>query len=432
MLVSPKQTCSDILSLIVQATWPWVFKHVLRCSRIADPIVRVAQCGQAHHHQGQLSGKAFLATGLAGFAVYLEIVPAADGETPTLFRVLLCAFQAIMVAVLLVNMVQAVEPMANSQKTPRERLNPWAVKYLDHNVFDKTWYLTLSVALVWGGVIAVVATLLPYDSESVGWTVAVVSMVVVGLSLSSTHPGMALLGAWGLVWLVPAGLALVFRSVFDVGFMLTNKLSLARRRMTREMGHHVTVNERNGEFSVRNTLILLPQVLPLTPLLVVSLPIRLLYFLVWFVHALMRVFLVVADLLLCPVSPFRLYPILSDYGSVAWRMGRLGMDLEHRAMTTLLDERVAGMKEEAAFLGERVRGGVIPSHPYSHLQAHPNQKPMRIPRLGCIAILAQQDEHEGEGRSLFVHPELVYGKTATEGSGGSHMPNSSIVRASVC
>lgn len=44
-------------------------------------------------------------------------------------------------------------------------------------------------------------------------------------------------------------------------------------------------------------------------------------------------------------EPLLVYAILSDFGSVAWRMGRLGMDLEPRAMTTLLDKRVAGMKK---------------------------------------------------------------------------------------
>lgn len=181
--------------------------------------------------------------------------------------------------------------------------------------------------------------------------------------------------------------------------------------------------------------------LPLIPLLLVSLPIRLLYFVVWFIHLLMRVFLVVADLLLYPVSPFRLYPILRDYGSVAWRMGRLGMDLEHRAMTTLLNKRVVGMKKKTGVLGRRVRNKAIPAHPYSHLhyQPQPNQKPVRVPRLGCIAILTQDDDDAEEERALFVQPGHIYrgieaegGRDTGSGSGPPDVSDVSVGRASIC
>ena len=396
--------------------------------------MRVAQCDQAHHHQGQLSGKAVLATGLAAFAVYLEVVPAADGETPTLFRVLLCAFQAAMVAVLLVNMVQAVEPMASSEKMPGRRLRPWAARYLDHDMFDKTHYLALSVTLVWGGVVAVAATQLPFGSEP-GWSVAITCLVVLGLSLATVSPGVALVGAWGVLWLVPAGLALVLRSVFDALLALTNKLSLAGRRMTREIDDHV------GGVEDRHACWVLLQLLPLLPLLVVSLPVRLLYFVVWLVHLWMAIFARIADLVLYPVSPFRLLPILGDYGSVAWRMGRLGMDIEQRAMTALLHERIAAMQEEE---GSLFRSGVIPPHPYSHLDypAYPNQRPVRVPRLGCIAILPQ-DEGEKRDRALFVNRDLVFRGVKAEGGGSSgtdmsgvngspNLPDSSAGPAAIC
>eukprot|EP00903_Cladosiphon_okamuranus_P008292 g7979.t1 len=394
-----------------EATWPWVFKHVLRCSRITDKIARVSRCRQAHYHQGQLSGKALLATGHAAFAVYLEIVPAADGETPILFRFLLCTFQAIMIAVLLVNMVQAVEPVAN-----RERLHPWVRPYLNHNVFDESRCLALSVMLAWGVVVAAVVTQLPYDSE-LGWSVAITCLVILGMSLASVNPGVALMSVLGISWLIPAGLALVFRSVFDAGLMLTNKLALARRRMTREIGHHVTVKERNACGILAEVLPLLLRVLPLIPLFVVSLPIRVLYFVMWFVHLWMSIFSRVADLMLCPISPFRLQPILGDYGSVAWRMGRHRMDIEQEPMTKLLREKVDEMKKDGLF-----HGGVIPHHPYSHLGckflAHPAPKPECVPpRLGCIAIVPR-DEHEHEQeRALFVNSDLVLRGMKAEGSG---------------
>lgn len=83
-----------------------------------------------------------------------------------------------MIAVLLVNMVQAVEPVANVEKIihlsfknlkplshcPVRELRPRARRYLDHTIFYKSRYFALSVALVWGGIVAVVATQLPYDS----------------------------------------------------------------------------------------------------------------------------------------------------------------------------------------------------------------------------------------------------------------------------
>ncbi|CAM9116254.1 unnamed protein product [Scytosiphon promiscuus] len=384
-----------VAGLNQEATWPWVFKQILRCARMKDPIIRVTQCRQVRHHQGQLSGQGFLAIGLAAFGVYLEVFPADDGETPILFRIFLNGFQGAMLAVLVVNMVQAVEPMALSEIRPKDRLKPWARRYLDDNVFDTKWYLTLLVGALWAGIIAVVVTHLQYDAD-LGWDVTIVCLVVLGLSLASVNPGMTLLCVWGLIWLIPVGLAFVFRSAFDTTLMLINKATLTWRRMANEVAAHV--KDAIEEFSVRGAFILVAQVLPLTPLFLVTLPIPLLYIFVWLIHLAMRVFLRVGDAVIFPVSDFRLHPILSDYGSVTWKMSRLSMDVEDRSMRAMLEARIAKlMTAPGSTFRERVEDGTMPSRPYWHLSKCSSN------RLGCIAIVMGAAK-EAASKSLLVSP----------------------------
>lgn len=338
-----------------------------------------------HNHVGQLSGQSFLAIGLAVFGVYLEVFPADDGDTPLLFRILLNVFLGGMMAVLVVNMVQAVEPMANLDLRPRDRLKPWARKYLENKVFDTVWYLTLLVTLVWAAVIAVTVLLLPYNtSENIAWSCFIACLVIATMSLVTVNPGMALLGAWGLVWLIPTGLAFVLRSSFDMMSMVINRVNLVSRRMAREVHAHVRTSMK-GAFSVRDILILLLQVLPLTPLLLIFLPIPMLYIFTWFLHTSLRLSLILGDAIIQPVSCFRLYPLLSDYGSVSWKLGRLSMDVEKTSMKTLLKRRVAKLMEEST-LGKRMDSGVWPAKPYEYLRK------VSSPRLGCIAVLTADDE----------------------------------------
>lgn len=147
----------------------------------------------------------------------------------------------------------------------------------------------------------------------------------------------------------------------------------------------------------------------------------------WFIHLPMSIFSWIADLLLRPISPFRLYPILGDYGSVAWRLGRLGMDIEQTAMRTLPQDEVVEMQKDGLF-----RSGVIPPEPYSHLDykypAYPNQKPDCVPpRLGCIAILPQDEHEKEEERAIFVNSDVIFRGMKAEGSsvtgGGNGPPN---------
>ena len=355
-----------------------MFKLILGCSRIKDPIVRVAQCRRVHHHQGQLSGQAVLAIGLAVFGVYLEVVPTEDGHTPILFRILLNGFQSLMVVVLIINMVQALEPMETSNLLPRDRLRKWAKVFLDDGLYDKVWYLTLIVGLVWAGVIAAVVTQLSYEDENLEWDVFTTCLVVMALSLCAVNPGMALLSLWGLIWLVPVGLSLVFRSTFDLMTILINRVNVSVRRMMREARCHLRESLK-GAFSVRDTLILLLQVLPITPLMLVFIPIPLLCLLAWLLHLCLRCFLRVADLLVLPISNFQIYGLLSDYGAVSWKMSRLTMDVEPSSMRTLLKRKV-GMLRKDGRLGERVETGVLPCTPYAQLN-HTS-----APRLGCIAV----------------------------------------------
>ncbi|CAM9465876.1 unnamed protein product, partial [Laminaria digitata] len=377
------------------ATWPWVFKLILNCSRIKDPIVRVSQCRRVHHHQGQLSGQGFLAIGLAVFGVYLEIFPAEDGETPLLFRILLNVFQGIMILVLVVNMVQAVEPMAMADLKPKDRLRKGVRKFLDDSVFNTVWYLTLLVTIVWAGIIALVVAHLPYEADHLGWSFVIICLVVLALSAMTMNPGVAILCMWGLVWLVPVGIAFVLRSAFDTTTLLINRVSLIGRRMARELVSHVKTTARR-EFSVQDTFILWVRVLPLTPLFLVFLPIPCLYFLEWLLHVTLRLTLLLADAIIFPLSPLSLYPLLSDYGSVTWKMGRLTMDIEDRSMRSLLKGRVSKLMETSS-LGERVRNGVLPSKPYAHLNQMPTPKLL----VGCIAIVKGKEEGE---RVIFVSP----------------------------
>lgn len=376
---------------LIQATWPWIFKLILHCSRIKDPIVRVSQCRRVHHHQGQLSGQGFLAIGLAVFGVYLEVFPAEDGETPIFFRVLLNVFQGGMLLVLVVNMVQAVEPMAMSKMKPRDRLRSRVRPFLEDNVFDTVWYLTLLVTIVWAGIIAIMVTHVSYDPHRVDWSIFIICLVVIVLSAMTMNPGKAILCLWGLVWLVPVGLSFVLRSMFDTTMLLINRVSLVARRMARELVSHVKTTAK-AKFSVKETFVLLVQVLPLTPLFVVFLPLPLLSFMSWLLHVSLRLMLLLSDAIIFPLSPLRLYPLLSDYGSVTWKMGRLTMDIEDRSMRSLLKARVSKLMETSN-LGEHVKSGVLPSKPYGHL----NQT--CIPRLGCIAIVKGEEEEE---RVLFV------------------------------
>lgn len=401
--------------LFVQATWPWVFKHIMWCSTIKDPIIKVTQCRRVHHHQGQLSGQGFLAIGLAVFGVYLEVWPQEDGDTPFLFRFLLNLLQGAMLAVLVINMVQAVEPMAaitGSQRGPgQDRLRPWARAYLEDKVFDTVWYLTLLVAIIWAGVIAAVVANLSYDENNLGWSIFVDCILIVGASFMTINPGMALLGVWTLVWLIPTGLAFVFRSAFDTSTILINRVSLACRRMAREVSSHVADVTRLRRCTLRGSLKLLLQVLPLTPLLLVFLPLPLLYFSAGVLHVILRLLLLLGDLIIYPVSPFRLYPLLSDYGSVTWKMSTLDMDVENRSMRTLLKKRVTKLLETGS-MGRLVKAGVIQTKPYTHL----NLSSSRVPRLGCVAIVMGTGE-QGE-RVLRVGP-VGRRKAGRVESGGS-------------
>ncbi|CAM9316365.1 unnamed protein product [Laminaria digitata] len=377
----------------MRATWPWVFKLILHCSRIKDPIVRVSQCRRVHHHQGQLSGQGFLAIGLAVFGVYLEIFPDEDGSTPLVFRILLNVFQGGMIVALVVNMIQAVEPMAMADLKAKDRLRSHVRPFLEDTVFDTKWYLTLLVTIVWAGIIALMVTYLPYGGNHLGWSIVIICLVVIALSAMTMNPGVAILCVWGLVFLAPVGLAFVLRSAFDTTMLLINRVSLVGRRMARELVSHVKTTARR-KFRVQDTLILLVQVLPLTPLFLVFLPLPMLYFLSWLLHVTLRLTLLLADAIIFPLSPLSLYPLLSDYGSVTWKMGRLTMDVEDRSMRSLLKARVSKLMETSG-LGERVKSGVLPSKPYGHL----NQT--SIPKLGCIAVVKGEEEEE---RVLFVSP----------------------------
>ena len=327
------------------------------------------------------------------FGVYLEVFPAQDGETPLLFRILLNVFQAGMVLVLVVNMVQAVEPLAMADMKPKDRLRTRVRPFLEDTVFDTVWYLTLLVTIVWAGIIALMVAYLPYEADDLGWPIAVIFLVVLALSAMTMNPGVAILCMWGFVWLVPVGIAFVLRSAFDTTSLMINRVSLIGRRMARELVSHVKTTAR-GKFRVQDTLILLVQVLPLTPLFLVFLPIPVLYFLSWLVHVTLRLMLLIADAIIYPLSPLSLYPLLSDYGSVTWKMGRLTMDIEDRSMRSLLKGRVSKLMETGS-LGERVKNGVLPAKPYGHLNK------TSIPKLGCIAVVKGEEEEE---RVLFISP----------------------------
>ena len=330
------------------------------------------------------------------FGVYLEVFPAEDGDTSLVFRILLNVFQGGMVLVLVVNMVQAVEPMAMAALKPKDRLRKSVRAFLDDSVFDNVWYLTLLVAMVWAGAIALTVSHLSYESEDLGWSVFIIFFVVLALSSMTMNPGVAILCLWGLVWLVPVGIAFVLRSAFDTTTLLINRVSVKGRRMTRELIFHVNTMVR-GKCSVQRTLILMVQVLPLTPLFLVFVPIPLLYFLEWLIHVSLRLTLILSDAIIFPLSPFSLYPLLSDYGSVTWMMGRLTMDVEDRSMRSLLKGRVSKLMETGS-LGQRVKNGVIPPKPYAHL----NQTPAPKLLIGCIAIVKGKEDGE---RVLFVSPD---------------------------
>ena len=293
-----------------------------------------------------------------------------------------------MLLVLVVNMVQAVEPMAMADLKPKDRLRKGVRKFLGGSVFDTVWYLTLLVSFVWAGFISLIVVHLPYEADHLGWSVAIIVLVVVALSAMTMNPGAAILCLWGLVWLVPVGLAFVLRSAFDTTTLLINRMSPIGRRMARELVSHVKTTSRRN-FRVQDTVILLMQVLPLTPLFLVFLPIPCLYLLEWLLHVSLRLTLLLADAIIFPLSPLTLYPLLSDYGSVTWKMGRLTMDIEDRSMRSLLKGRVSKLMETGS-LGERVKNGVLPSKPYAHL----NQTPAPKLLVGCIAIVKGKEEGE--------------------------------------
>lgn len=348
-------------------------------------MVKVAQCKRVHLHQGQQSGQGMLTIGLAVFGMYLEVIPPEPDNTPILFRVLLNLFQGGFLVVLVMNMIQAVVPMTLTNGKPvSSLLRPWAKKMLQDTVIDTVWYLTLLVALVWAVAIAAVVSTRKFDdgARSLGWEIFYVVAVVLGTSFVTINPGMAILWAWGIVWLIPTGLAFVFRSMFDAGNRLIQRLSLAMRRMVREWSAHLRASVarvRVGRWcSMRDTLVMVLQVLPLTPLLVLFIPLPLLCALTWCVHVILRLLLKISDLVIAPISTFKMYPVLSDYGSVTWKMGTLDMSVERSPMRTLLKRRVSKLLEVGK-LGELVRGGVIPAGPYCHLR-------QGSPKLGCVAI----------------------------------------------
>lgn len=346
-----------------------------------------------NHYQGQLSGQGFLAIGLAVFGVYLEVFPADDGNTPLLFRIMLNVFQGGMLVVLVVNMIQAVEPMAVTDLKPQDRLRKEVRRILEDNVFDTVWYLTLLLAIVWFGAIALVATQLSFEYGHLSWSIFITCVVVLGLSAMTINPGMAFLCLWGLVWLIPAGISLVLRSAFDTTTLLNKRVRLLGRRMARELVSHLKQAPKKT-FSARGTLVLLVKVLPLLPLFMVFVPIPLLYLLAWSLHVLLRLMLLLADAIIFPLSTLSLYPLLSDYGSVTWKMGRLTMEIEDRSMTCLLKERLSELMETSG-LCRLVESGVLPSKPYGHL------KESSRPTLGCIALVTGRKK---EDKALFISP----------------------------
>ena len=346
-----------------------------------------------NHYQGQLSGQGFLAIGLAVFGVYLEVFPTDDGETPLLFRIMLNVFQGGMLMVLVVNMIQAVESMTMTDTKPQDRLRKEARRILEDNVFDTVWYLMLLLIIVWIGAIALLATQLSYEYGHLAWSIFIVCVVVLGLSVITINPGMAFLGLWGLIWLIPAGIALVLRSAFDTTTLLIKRVSLLARRMARELVSHLN-KAPTKTFSARGTLVVLVKVLPLLPLFMVFVPIPLLYLLAWILHASLRLTLLLADATIFPLSPFSLYSFLNDYGSVTWKMGSLTMEVEDRSMTCLLKERLSKLIETSS-LGELVENGVLPSKPYGHLDQSSK------PTLGCIALVTGRNK---EDKALFISP----------------------------
>lgn len=378
-----------------------MFNLIIRCSEIKDPMVKVTQCKRVHNHTGQTSGQAVLAIGLAAFGMWIEldIDSFPDGQrTPLEFNILLNTFQVAMIVVLLVNMVQAVSPMAQQVRRIKNILRPWAVQILEETVVDTAWYLTLLVAVLWAGVIAgAAAALFSGERElSNGPSVGILIAVVLVASCITINPGMFFLAVWGLVWLIPTGLAFIFRTAFDLLTRGINRAEVVMRRMTREWHAHVKHSLR-GRFSIRDTLVLILQVVPLIPLLLLFVPLPLFWFLGWLVHVTMRMLLRLSDLIAQPVSPFCLYPLLSDWGSVTWRMAALDMEVERLPMRTMLKRRVSTLLE-AGKLGKLVRSGTFPASftPYSHLRN------ANCPRLGCSAIMLEVDEEEGKDVKVCV------------------------------
>lgn len=325
---------------------------------------------------------------------------------------MLNVFQGGMLVVLVVNMIQAVEPMTMTDMKPQDRLRKEVRRILEDNVFDTVWYLTLLLAVVWFCAIALVATQLSFEYGHLAWSIFITCVVVLGLSAMTINPGMAFLSLWGLIWLIPAGIALVLRSAFDTTTLLIKRVRLLARRMARELVSHLKQAPTKA-FSARGALVLLVKVLPLLPLFMVFVPIPLLYLLAWTLHVLLRLMLLVADAILFPLSTLSLYPLLSDYGSVTWKMGRLTMEVEDRSMTCLLKERLSELMETSG-LGELVEKGVLPSKPYGHL------KESSRPTLGCIALVTGRQKDD---KALFVSPSdparKGRGETCVGGSGES-------------
>lgn len=258
-------------------------------------------------------------------------------------------------------------------------LRPWAKTLIHERSFDKNWLLTILVALVWIGTIAAVAGTRSFDPENDQRALDIffVCFIVLCASFLTINPGVAILSLWGIIWLVPTGVAFVMRSAFDVTNRVILWASLWLRRMARESLSHVRANVHHC--TPANTVILVFQVLPLAPLMLMFLPLPLLYLAEWFMHMLLRGVLLLSDTIITPITTFKLYPLLSDYGSVTWMMSSLDMPVERTSMRTLLKRRVSQLLEGGK-LGDLVRTGVIPSSPYCHLGQGP-------PRLGCVAIM---------------------------------------------
>lgn len=272
----------------------------------------------------------------------------------------------------------------NAIRPLKDMLKPWVRSVVNERSFDSNWYLSVLVAIVWAAVIAATVVSLDYDGSKADITREIFGTVVVVLlaSLVTTNPGAVIVAVWGALWLVPTGFAFATRSIFDITDRLIHRLNLYLRRMARESLSHFQASDRAEGLVNLKTVILIFQVLPLIPLFALFIPMPFLYFSIWVIHLSLRALLLVSDLIIAPASTFRLYPLLSDYGSVTWKMAHLDMSVERSSMRTMLKRRISKLMENGK-LGDMVRNGVIPPSPYSHLGQGP-------PRLGCVALVTEE------------------------------------------